>query len=247
MLDARTAQRETALIYAARSNHPNVLNVLLDAGADASIAGPDGTALDVAVSLDRRAAARALRARVRDPCKVCGRSFFPLCFHVLAPSIWDKFTDEQKKHRAMRLSADLCQAHEDFFIRGIVAVPILSSTATAEISATYRAPSILQGGRPGKLLLCFGVFVQVPREAFDEYVQHWNTEGREKLLRPVEGIVANSLPYWKSTLSLACRLLPHALHCRPVIEVMESAHALYKAQREGVSFPVAERIKNQLL
>jgi hypothetical protein len=56
-------------------------------GADASLAGSDGTALDVAVSMGKREAARVLRARVRDPCKMCGRPFFPLCFHVAAPTI----------------------------------------------------------------------------------------------------------------------------------------------------------------
>ncbi len=82
-LDARTQQSgETALIYAARSNYPNILNLLLDAGANANIIGSEGTALDVAVSLNRREAAKTLRSRVKDPCKLCGRPFFALCFHV---------------------------------------------------------------------------------------------------------------------------------------------------------------------
>lgn len=59
----------------------------------------------------------------------------------------------------MRLSADLCQAHDDVFIRGIIVVPITSSTASAEISATYKAPRVLQN-RPGQLYICFGVYVQ---------------------------------------------------------------------------------------
>lgn len=111
LVDVVTNQGETALIYAARANFPGVLNMLLDAGADASIAGSEGTALDVAVALMKREAARALRARVRDPCKMCGRPFFPLCFHVAAPSIWHKFTDEQKSHKGegpAELCGDLC-------------------------------------------------------------------------------------------------------------------------------------------
>jgi hypothetical protein len=60
----------------------------------------------------------------------------------------------------MRLSTDLCQAHDDVFIRGILALPIMSSHATAEISATYNPPSMLRNGRPGQLFICFGVFVQ---------------------------------------------------------------------------------------
>lgn len=228
-LDAQTAQGETALIYAARRNYPTIMNMLLDAGADGTLVGSDGTALDAAVtismsgssfflsgvysqvSMNHREAAKALRARVKDPCKLCGRPFFALCFHVAAPRIWAKFTDEQKQHRNMRLSADLCQAHEDVFIRGIIEVPITSSNATAEISARIRS----HRHQPGQLFLSFGVFVQVrclsqrsvashsavqvSRASFDDYVAQWNSPGRETRFEPIAGFIANVVPYWAST------------------------------------------------
>lgn len=85
-LDAKTAQSgETALIYAARSNYPTILNLLLDAGenkkernccltfpkgANANISGSEGTALDVAVSLNRREAAKVWTKRREKKCVV---------------------------------------------------------------------------------------------------------------------------------------------------------------------------------
>ena len=225
VLDALTSQGETPLIYAARANYPHVLNVLLDAGASSSIAGSDGTALDIAVSLNRREAAKALRARVRDPCKLCGRPFFPLSFHVPSPRVWEKFTDEQKSHRNMRLSADLCQAHDDYFIRGILEVPILNSNATAEISASLQARTktvkckyadIVQ---PGQLFLSFGLFVQVSKVSFDAYVSNWTVQGRENMMEPMEGFIANIVPHWKSTLNLECKLIVQSVGCRPIIEI----------------------------
>lgn len=203
-VDATTSQGETALIYAARGNFPNILNLLLDLGANPNHVGSEGTALDVAVSMGRREAAKALRARVRAPCKLCGRPYFPLCYHVAAPRIWEKFTEEQKNHPDMRLSADLCQAHDDVFIRGIIEIPIISSNATAEISAQIRTHDPRHA--PGQLFLSFGVFVQVSKESFAEYVKHWKSAGREEVLAPIEGFLANVIPYWKSTYNVPCKV-----------------------------------------
>jgi ankyrin repeat protein len=241
-LDTKTAQSgETALVYAARANYPNILNLLLDAGANANIAGTEGTALDVAVSLNRREAAKALRARVKDPCKLCGRPFFALCFHVEAPRIWAKFTDEQKQHRNMRLSADLCQAHEDVFIRGVIEIPIISSNATAEIAARFRNDRRHQ---PGQLFLSFGVFVQVSKASFEDYVKHWNTAGREQLFEPIDGFVANVLPHWKSTFNTPCKLIVQAPGCRPSIKLEDSSHPLCIAQIEGIPFSLSVKIQS---
>ncbi len=179
---------------------------------------------------------------------------------------------------AMRLSADLCQAHDDFFLRGILALPILSSNATAQISATYNAPPVLRNNYPGQLFISFGVFVQgwqtlllllllcvcggllslrvsllacdshaVSREVFVEYTRLWTTEGREKLIPPAEGFIANTLPHWKTSLNLPCKLFVQSVGCRPMIEVSDATHAIFKAQRDGISFTVAEKIKNMLL
>ena len=275
-LDARTQQSgETALIYAARSNYPNILNLLLDAGANANIIGSEGTALDVAVSLNRREAAKTLRSRVKDPCKLCGRPFFALCFHVegkrkrkflssfffflfflfslaffrsyfpsssshSAPRVWFKFTDEQKLHRHMRLSADLCQTHEDVFIRGLLEIPILSSNATAEIAAFCND----RRHQPGQLFLSFGVFVRVERAVFDEYLKHWNTENRDNLFEPIEGELANVLPHWPSCINLRCKLLVQPPGVRPIIKLDDSSHDLCVAQREGIPFSLCAKIQS---
>jgi hypothetical protein len=222
------------------------VNLLLDSGADPNITGSDGNALEVAVSMNRREAAKALRAHIRDPCKLCGRPFFPLCYHVEAPKVWGKFTEEQKDQRDMKLSFDLCQTHEDFFIRGIVEIPIISSNATAEISAADISRSVNSDTRhqPGQLHLCFGVFVQVSKESFDQYVKHWNTPGREDLLEPLDGFLANVIPHWKSTFNAPCQLVPQKVGCRPIIRL--SDHPLRIAQNDGITFQLTESIKGLL-
>ena len=239
-VDATTAQGETALIYAARGNFPNILNLLLDVGANCNHCGSEGTALDVAVFSNRREAAKALRARVRDPCKMCGRPYFPLCYHVAAPRIWEKFTDEQKGHAEMRLSADLCQAHDDWFIRGIIEIPIISSNATAEIAAQIRSND--RRHQPGQLFLSFGVYVQVSKESFSEYVKHWKTPGREELLEPIDGFLANVIPHWKSIYNVPCKLVCQPVGCRPLI-IVDSSHQLRTSQQEGIPFSFIEQIK----
>lgn len=246
-MNSRTTQGDTALIYAARGNFTAIITLLLDHGADASITGPDGTAGEVAVSMNRRDAARVLRSRVRDPCKLCGRPFFPLCFHVAAPSIWDKFTDQQKRHQNVRLSTDLCRAYDDYFIRGILALPVLSSNATAEISASYNIHSVLKKScKPGQIFICFGVFVQVSPAVFENYVQSWNLEGRERRIPPADGFISNVLPYFASSLNLPCKLITQCVGCRPMVEIQDVAHPIYKAQRDGLPFQIAEKIKNML-
>ena len=172
---------------------------------------------------------------------MCGRPFFPLCYHVAAPLIWEKFTDEQKRHPEMRLSADLCQAHDDWFIRGIIEIPIISSNATAEISAQLGSTD--RRHLPGQLFLSFGVYVQVSKESFDDYVSLWNTKGREDVLEPLDGFLANVIPHWPSTYNVPCKLICQEVGCRPLISV-ETSHPLCVAQQEGIQFPVIEQLKN---
>lgn len=87
----------------------------------------------------------------------------------------------------------------------------------------------------------------VSRPVFDAYLESWTVEGREKRLAPAEGFVANTLPYWRSTMNTACMLLPQCVGCRPLVQLTDAAHPLFVAQRDGISFTEAEKIKNMLL
>jgi hypothetical protein len=152
-------------------------------------------------------------------CRCCGEEHAgipDLAFD--APFYYEQLSSDQRQAIAKK-SDDLCTiADEDFFIRGILLIPIAGMDAEFGL----------------------GVWVSLSYANFQRYVELYDAtdlagEG------PYFGWFSNRLPWYPETLSLRTNvhLQPHPQ--RPRIELEPTTHPLSVHQREGIDRATLER------
>ena len=146
-------------------------------------------------------------------CKCCGErheGLPDLAFD--APYYYDDLSKDQKRTIATK-DADLCTiANEDFFIRGILLIPIIGMDAEFGL----------------------GVWVSLSQRNFQRYVELYDAadptaEG------PFFGWFSNRLPSYPETLSLKTNVHLQPYPNRPQIELEPSDHPLSVHQRHGIN------------
>lgn len=151
-------------------------------------------------------------------CETCGKT------HEELPDLGLKWPDPYfgvpEVERASRIkgTSDLCSIDdEEFFIRGLILIPIKDHEAK----------------------LGLGVWVSQKRENFQTYVDNFDTA----TIGPFFGWLCNSIPFYEPD-TWALKTMAHfqGQGKRPLIAIEPSDHPLYVDYAEGVSFERAASI-----
>jgi hypothetical protein len=133
-----------------------------------------------------------------------------------APAAWDPEAHAASERSA--LSSDQCVIEEEqWFLRGLLTVPVAGSEAPSEDD------------------LVFGVWLSVSEGTFDRAVELWEDERRVR--DPAyPGWLANDLPGFPATVGVLARLKTMPVGKRPLVQLnAEDTHPLAAAVRDGVS------------
>jgi len=159
-------------------------------------------------------------------CKICGELHEgpPLSYGATAPAAYYGVPEEQREKRCL-LSSDQCVIDEEFFfVLGNIYLPILGEEETFNWTA----------------------WVSLSEANFNRASELWDTPGREKE-PPYFGWLSTELPCYPSTLSLKTNVHTQPVGVRPVIEIQETDHPLYKEQKEGISRERVEEFATNIL
>jgi hypothetical protein len=136
-----------------------------------------------------------------------------MAFHFPAPEAW---SPDLEGAEDCELSSDACVIHRrDFFVRGLVRVPIVGHDQHFE----------------------WGVWTSLSEEDFWRMGNEWDAPGRETTTAPMAGRLATELPiYDEPTLDLAATVHTQPVGFRPHIHVEPTAHPLAVEQRRGITW-----------
>ena len=112
------------------------------------------------------------------------------------------------------LTEDFCIQGGDFFVRGVLQLPIVGGN----------------GAHFG-----FGVWSTLSKANFDRYVETFD-DGTQGSLGPWFGWFCSRLKGYPDTLHLKCSVHPRNERHRPLIELKPADHPLAVEQREGITF-----------
>ena len=175
--------------------------------------------------LRRRSAADAAREDFSYVCSCCGvRHDMPYAFAFDKPRQWD---ESLRADRGSSLTPDLCVIEgRDFFVRGVVRIPILNGPQ----------PAFEWGG-----------WASLSERNYRRTVELWDSPlGLEE--PPYFGWFCNELaPFYPSTMGLKTHVHTQAVGLRPLIGIESTDHPLAVEQREGVPFERVKEIARQIL
>lgn len=158
-------------------------------------------------------------------CSTCGE------VHEGSPSFAFRAPDpylEQPKaaQEAGKLGSDLCWYEDDDgrhqFIRVCLEIPIHG------VSEPF----------------LWGVWVSLSRKSFERYTETYEEPDTGDRYF---GWLCNRLPYYESTYALKTQVHPRSAKTRPWIELEDSAHALCRDYRDGISIARAQEIAEAVM
>jgi|SRR5262245_49559785 len=149
---------------------------------------------------------------MRFTCATCGRVHEGLPDVAFDAPVYYREIPEAERAARAYLSSDLCVIEErDFFVRGVLEIPIVGSDE----------------------VFGWGVWVTLSRPHFERYVELFDVEPPPGE-GPWFGWLSNRLPGYPDTLSLKTHLHLRSLPHRPGIELEPTDHPLAVHQREGI-------------
>jgi len=151
-------------------------------------------------------------------CSVCGAKHDDMPHIVIdKPDMWWDVPEDEREQR-IEFTSDTCVIdNEDFFIRGVIEIPI------------HDYPNIFG----------FGIWVSQKRENFSIYRANFDSSE----IGPFFGWLCNSIPYYKQdTLFLKTMAHFRGEGLRPSIEIEETDHPLSGDQRNGITLKKAWQI-----
>ena len=148
-------------------------------------------------------------------CSSCGQDHagLPLSFAADYPDPYANLSAEAREVRAVVGSDQCIIAEQEFYIRGCLEVPI---TDTGEI-------------------FIWGLWARIKESDFDEISDHWESEGREKVIGPYKGRLANALSIYSDTLNQRLEVRISPLGARPLFILDDPGSLLYSEQHTGIS------------
>jgi hypothetical protein len=145
-------------------------------------------------------------------CGTCGAEHPgpPLSFAAPAPDLW---RPEMAAQDGCLLDADLCVIGEQFFVRGLIELPVWDT-----------------GG-----VFTYSMWVSLSRPNFTRAVDVWEQEGREDE-PPYFGWLSNAIAgYEPSTLNLKTNVHTRPVGQPPYIELEPTGHPLAMEQLAGIT------------
>lgn len=159
-------------------------------------------------------------------CSVCGsvHDGVPLDWGFDHPDFWEQERDQADGF----LNADLCViAHEDgpsdYFVRGLIEIPILNSTTE------------------GEEYFGIGVWVSLSEMNFKWYVDHPEA-GEQEQGAPWFGWLSNGVPAYPDTMGLRTDVCLRGAEWRPSIFLQDGDHPLVFDQRSGIQLARAREM-----
>ena len=165
-----------------------------------------------------------MAATDRFQCHTCGKWHDgpPLDFAYDSPHYW---SESLRSDPGCFLNSDLCVVkNEDFFVRGVIEVPILES----------REP------------FRWGVWVSLSKNNFDRMIE---LSHNLKLLDepPYFGWLSNSIEAYPQTLNLKTNVHWRNLRHRPYVLLELSDHPLAVEQRDGMTMDRVRQIAEKIM
>lgn len=148
-------------------------------------------------------------------CSVCGafHEELPLCFIATMP-VTAACISEAEWEKRVSLSSDQCIVDgSHFFILGNLDIPIVGRDDT----------------------LRWTLWSSLSKANFDRVCELWEASGREAE-PPYFGWLNTAVPGYEDTLNLKLHVHTQPFGIRPLIEVEEQDHALYRDQVKGISW-----------
>jgi hypothetical protein len=157
---------------------------------------------------------------------MCGQwhSGLALDWGFKAPIYWDQTPEVERAKRGF-LNSDFCEIdHRDFFVRGVIAIPILDR----------------------KEQFMWGVWVTLSKPPFDRMISLWNDP--EIVNEPrYFGWLSNRIPIYPDTINLKTNIFSKNVKHRPYIELEPTDHPLSIEQRNGITWNRVEEISALIL
>ena len=160
-------------------------------------------------------------------CSCCGEvhDALPTAFSAKYP---DPYADRSPEARELHaeIGTDQCIINgEEFYILGCLEIPI---HGTEDVFS-------------------WGVWARINEPAFDEISDYWETEGRETMIGPYCGRLANTISVYPDTLNLLLNVRISPAGSRPQFVLREADHLLSREQRTGMSREQAEEYACMLM
>src|SRR6185437_10206036 len=147
-------------------------------------------------------------------CHSCGQQHdeIPLSFAADYPDPYANLSREDRDNRAL-ISSDQCIIdREQFYLRGCLELPIIDSED----------------------VFLWGVWARVHEKDFDTIHEFWEKPGRENVIGPFKGRLANSLSIYPETLNLRLEIEIQPVGDRPLF-FLEDEHPLAGEQQQGLT------------
>jgi len=152
-------------------------------------------------------------------CHTCGKRHdqIPFSFAADFPDPYANLNRDDRDNRAL-ISSDQCIIYqEQFYLRGGLELPILDSSD----------------------IFLWGVWAGVHEKDFDQIQEFWEREGRESVIGPFKGRLANSLSVYPETLNMKLEIRIQPAGQRPLFVLEEREHPLAIEQRLGIDMAKA--------
>ena len=136
-------------------------------------------------------------------CHTCGKRHdqIPLSFAADFPDPYANLNRDDRDNRAL-ISSDQCIIdQEQFYLRGCLELPILNSSD----------------------IFLWGVWARVHEKDFDQIQEYWERVGRENVIGPFKGRLANSLSIYPETLSMKLEIRIQPAGQRPLFFLEEGS------------------------
>jgi len=148
-------------------------------------------------------------------CSSCGleHPHLPFSFAADFPDPYANLRQDEREARAISGSDQCIIDQQDFYIRGCLEIPIVGTDQ----------------------VFLWGLWAKIKEEVFDEISDHWEFEGRENVIGPYKGRLANSLSIYPDTLNQLLEIRVRPVGSRPLLLLEEPENLLAIEQGSGIS------------
>ena len=159
-------------------------------------------------------------------CSSCGKwhDELPLDFGADVPDLVYEIPPSERKARVVGNSDFFVIDEENYFVRGVIEIPILGHEQTFN----------------------WGAWVSLSEKNFKRMTELLNSDEREKE-PPYFCWLCTALPYPETTLALKTMVHTQPVGVRPKIELEPTSHPLAVEQRHGITMERVQQIAERLL
>ncbi|HSA92842.1 MAG TPA: DUF2199 domain-containing protein [Terriglobales bacterium] len=166
----------------------------------------------------------ASSSAIRWQCHTCKEwhTGLPLDVAWDEPYYYSVLSDDARKNAF--LDSDLCVIEDDYFIRGVIEIPIIGTSDH----------------------FLWGVWSSLSKKNFQLVVDHWDDPELDRF-EPMFGWLSNRMDFYSDTLNLKVNVCLRSKGLRPRIIVQPTDHPLAVEQEQGITLARIQEINAQVL